>query len=387
MKSVNAKRSLVALFSVITLSLVSAPFAAQAALPTHAPHAGTIKLGFYAPLSGTSASAGQDMLDAAKLAVAQVNKSGGVLGQQVTLDPQDAACSPQVAVQAAQKLVSDNVVAVVGPYCSGAAFPASAIFHRAGIADVDPAATNPKLTEQGFNDFFRTCGRDDEQGTFAARIMVDKLHAHRVVLIHDNTVYAKGLATQTELSLQKYKGVKVVLFDAITPGSRDFSSILTKIRGLKPDVTYFTGYYSDGGLLTKQFYQLGVSGQFMAGDSNNYPTYISLAGQYATRALITTPPTPQLLPSARAYVKAYAAAYHTQPGAYSGYTYDATLVALHAIKVAKSADPSAIIHALSMIRNFEGATGPITFNTKGDRTQIQYVLVKVRNGQFVPAKL
>lgn len=387
MKRGYMKLTLAALCSAVTLTVASAPFAANASVPSHAPQAGTIKLGFYGPLSGNSASAGQDMLNAAKLAVASVNKSGGVLGQQVTLDAQDSACNPQVAVQAAQKLVTDGVVAVVGPYCSGDAFPASAIFHRAGIPDVDPAATNPKLTEQGFNDFFRTCGRDDEQGVFAAGIMVKKLHAHRVALIHDNTVYAKGLATQTQLALQKYPGVKVVFFDAITPGSRDFTSILTKIRADKPDVTYFTGYYADGGLLNKQFYQLGVSGQFMAGDSNNYPTYIKLAGPYATKALITTPPTPQLLPSARAYVQAYVKAYHTQPGAYSGYTYDATLVALHAIKVAKSADPAAITHALSMTKNFPGATGPITFNAKGDRVQIQYILVDVRNGQFVPAKL
>jgi ABC-type branched-subunit amino acid transport system substrate-binding protein len=365
--------------------MVNVPFAVQAAAPSRAAHAGTIKIGFYGPLSGTSASAGQDMLNAAKLEVDAVNKSGGVLGEHITIDAQDSACNPQVAVQAAQKLVSDGVAAIVGPYCSGDAIPASAIFHRAGIADVDPAATNPKLTEQGFNDFFRTCGRDDEQGVFAAGIMVHKLHAHRVALIHDNTVYAKGLAQQTQVALQKYAGVKVVFFDAITPGSRDFTSILTKIRGLKPDVTYFTGYYADGGLLTKQFYQLGVSGQFMAGDSNNYPTYIKLAGQYATKVLITTPPIPQLLPSAKSYVKAYVAAYHAQPGAYSGYTYDAMLSVLHAIKVAKSASPSAIIHALGMTRNLPGATGPITFNAKGDRVQIQYTLVKVSKGQFVPA--
>lgn len=309
------------------------------------------------------------------------------MGKQIVLDAQDDGCNPQTAVQAAHKLVSDGVVAAVGPYCSGSAFPASAIFHRAGIADVDAAATNPGLTAQGFNDFFRVCGRDDEQGAFAAGIMVKKLHAHSVALIHDNTVYAKGLATQTKAALAKYPGVKVVFFDAIVPGSRDFSSILTKIRSLKPDVTYFTGYYSDGGPLTKQFYQLGVPGQLMAGDSNNYPTYITLAGPNVSKVIITTPPIPQMLPSAHAYVTGYKAAYHADPGAYSGYAYDATLVVLNAIKVAKSADPAALIHAISMTRNLQGATGPITFNKVGDRVQVQYVAVVVRHGQFVLAKM
>src|SRR5690348_8838766 len=123
------KQVLVAFCCIVTLTLAGLPFAAHAAVPAHPSRAGTIKIGFYGPLSGGSAAAGQDMLNAAKLAVAAVNKSGGLLGQQIVLDPQDSGCNPQTAVQAAQKLVSDNVVAVVGPYCSGDAFPASAIFH------------------------------------------------------------------------------------------------------------------------------------------------------------------------------------------------------------------------------------------------------------------
>src|SRR5581483_4651207 len=101
-----------------------------------------------------------------------------------TLDAQDSPCNPQVAVQAAQKLVTDGVVGVIGPYCSGDAIPASTIYHRAGIPMITPAATNPTLTEQGFNDIFRTIGRDDEQGAFAAGIIANKLHATKVAIIH-----------------------------------------------------------------------------------------------------------------------------------------------------------------------------------------------------------
>jgi ABC-type branched-subunit amino acid transport system substrate-binding protein len=376
------KRTCLALIGAAALTIAGMPAGAGA----QRAHAGTITLGFFAPLSGPYAAAGIDMENGAKLAIANVNKAGGVLGQQVSLDAQDSPCNPQVAVQAAQKLVTDGVAAVIGPYCSGDAIPASTIFHRAGIPMVDPAATNPKITAQGFNNIFRVIGSDDQQGAFAAGVIVNRVHARRVALIHDNTVYAKGLATYTQDALQKYPGVKVVLFDAITSGSKDFSSILTRLRTLNPQATYFTGYYADGGLLLKQFVQLGVPGQFMAGDSNNAPQFIQLAGADAPKALITTAPIAQQLPSAATFVKQFTATYHTGPAAYSAYTYDATAVALSAIKAAKSTSPSAIISALSKTKAFPGITGKISFTATGNRAQINYILLTVRNGKFVIAR-
>jgi len=378
------KGTLYGLCGAVALALPALPSVANAARPAAG---GTIKIGVFAPESGTNAAAGIDIINAVKLAVANVNKAGGVLGQQLEVDAQDSPCSAQVAVQAAQKLVSDGVAAVVGPYCSSDAIPASTIYHRAGLAMVTSAATNPKLTEQGFNDIFRTIGRDDQQGVFVANVIATKLHAKRVAIIHDNSTYAKGLAQQTQIALGKYPGAKIVFFDALTSGGLDFSSLLTRVRALKPDVTYFTGYYADGGLLVKQFVQLGVSGQFMAGDSNNDPTFIKLAGSAAEKAIIDTAPIPQLIPAAAGFVKQFTATYHVGPGAYSGYTYDATNVVIDAIKRAKSASPAAIVQALAKTKNFPGITGPITFNSKGDRTQIQYIIVVVRNGKFVAKNL
>lgn len=383
MTSKKTQQTLVAAISIVAIALAGAPFAAHAS----APHAGSIKLGFFGPLSGGSADAGKDMLNAMKLAVDITNKAGGVLGDQITVDAQDSPCDAQVAVSAAQKLVTDGVVAVIGPYCSGDAIPASTIYARANLPFVDPAATNPKLTQHGYHNIFRTIGRDDQQGTFAAIVMEKKFHAKRIAIVHDNTTYAKGLATYTQAAVQKYPSANVVFFDAIVPGSRDFSPILTKIKSLKPDVTYFTGYYADGGLFVKQFLQLGVSGNVMCGDGNNSPGFVQLAGSSAEKAFITGAPIPQFVPSAAGFVKQFTAMYHTAPGAYSAYTYDAAMIAIHAIKLAKSTNPAAINHILSMTKGYPGVTGPISFSPVGDRVQIQYVLATVRGGHFVPVKV
>jgi branched-chain amino acid transport system substrate-binding protein len=380
-KTVTTTRALFAALAVAALTLAGTP----AAMARHA-NAGSITIGFFGPLSGPYAAAGQDMLNAAKLAVDKANKAGGVMGMQVKIDAQDDQCAAQVGVQAAQKLVTDSIVGAVGGYCSGATIPASTIYHRAGVPMITSAATNPTLTGQGFDDIFRTIGRDDEQGLFVAT-EINKMHFKTVALVHDNTVYAKGLATQTQLSLKKYPGIKVVYFDAIVPGSKDYTAVVTKLRDLKPDVTYFSGYFADGGLFLKQFEQLGVSGQFMAGDANNDPTFIKLAGKYADKALISSAPIPQLVPSAASFVKQYTATYHMGPGAYSAYTYDAASVLLAAIKKANSTSPAALVKAVAATKNFAGVTGPITFNKVGDRVQIQYILITVHNGKFVAAQM
>jgi len=374
------RHSLVAALGIVALTFAVAPVAAHATVPK----AGTIKLGYFGPLTGSNAVEGIDMENAAKLAIDNWNKKGGVLGDQITLDAQDSPCVAAVAVQAAQKLVTDGVVGVVGPYCSSDAIPASVIYHRAGIPFITGASTNPKLTEQGFDDVFRTVGRDDEQGVFAASIMAG-WHAKRIAIVHDNTTYAHGLATQTQVALAKHPGMKVVFFDAIVPGSRDFTAILTRIRSVKPDVTYFTGYVADGGLFVKQFVSLGVPGRIMAGDANNGAEFISLAGKASEKAFITGALLPQMVPSAAGFVKQFTAKYHLAPGPYSGYTYDAMNILLYAIQKTGSTNGATLVRFLKGLKNYPGVTGPITFTSTGDRKQIQYTLLTVRHGQFVRA--
>jgi len=355
-----------------------------AALMLQAPGFGAqgapVKIGVTVPLSGSSAEAGQDILNGAQLAVNQAG--GSVLGRPIQIVSADDACDAQQGVTAAQKLVDAGVVAVAGGYCSSAAIPASGVYHTAGVAFVADASTNPQLTEQGFNNVFRDIGRDDQQGPFAANFMVNMLHAHRIAIVHDNTVYAKGLAQATQTALQGKSGVQVVFFDAITPGDKDFSAVLTRIKGLKPDVVYFTGYFAEGGLFAKQFKDVGVPGAFMAGDANNDPTFIQEAGSAANGVMVTSSPIAQFLPGAKAYIAQYSAKYGKAPGPYSAYEYDAVNIVIAAIKRAGGTDRAAVVKALAATANFKGITGTVTFNAKGDRAGTVYMVLLIKNGQF-----
>jgi branched-chain amino acid transport system substrate-binding protein len=343
----------------------------------------TIKIGVPAPLSGGNAKMGNDVVQAATLQAEEVNARGGVMGKKIEIVALDDACDAQVSVTAAHKLLDAGVVAVAGGYCSSAAIPASAVYHDAGVAFVADASSNPKLTDQGFENVFRTIGRDDQQGPYAANFMVKTLKAHKIAIMHDNTLYAKGLAEATRNALTGMSGVQVVYFDAITPGEKDFSAALTKVKSLSPDVTYFTGYYPEGGLVAKQFKDLGVSGKFMAGDANNDPTFISEAGSASEGVYITSTPLPQDQSTAKGFIDRYKKRWNQDPGPYSALEYDAVGVVIDAIKRANSLDHAAIIKAIAAT-NYRGATGLISFDQKGDRKSVLYITYIIKDGKFVP---
>jgi branched-chain amino acid transport system substrate-binding protein len=343
--------------------------------------ADTIKIGIPVPLSGSYAAAGIDIVNGGKLAAAKINAAGGVLGKQIELVPEDDGCDAQMGVQAAQKLVDSGVAAVAGSYCSGAALPELSALHRAGIPYVLDAATNPKLTEMGIDTVFRTIGRDDEQGPFAADYIAQFLHAKAAAVIDDNTTYSKGLADNVVAGLKK-DGVDVVYYDAITPGQMDYSAVLSHVATLKPDVIYYTGYFSEAGLIAKQAAALHLKMTMMGGDATNDPTLIKTAGAGAEGWTATTAPLPQFLTGAKDFVTDFTKAYGAAPGPYSVYEYDAVAVVAKAIADAKSADPAAITAALHKIKDYQGLTGDITFNDKGDRATAVYITVVVKNGAF-----
>lgn len=348
-------------------------------------NSGPIVIGVPVPLSGDYASAGTDILHGAQLAAQHINSTGGVDGRKIKIVSQDDACQAQTAAQAAQKLLSEGVVAVAGGYCSTAALPELSAFHRAGIPFVMDASTNPQLTEEGYSEAFRTIGRDDEQGPFVAKFISGFLHAKKVAVGNDNSTYSKGLADSTVAALQK-DGVQVVFNNALTPGQSDYTSYLTKIAQSKPDVFYYTGYYPEFGLMLKQAQQLGLKFTMMGGDANNDPTLIKTAGSAANGALVDTAPLAQFLSSAKSYVNAYQATYGTAPGPYSSYEYDAVGVLAQAMRSAHSTSPAKIISALHAMTNYSGITGDFHFDSHGDRQPVNYIVITVKNGSFVAYK-
>lgn len=376
------RKRLTATVALAALALLVTACGSGGGTATGGGAAEVIKIGVPVPQSGDYASAGTDIVNAAKIAANEINDKGGVLGKTIEIVAEDDQCDSQIGAQAAKKLIDDGVVAVAGGYCSSASIPEAGVFAQDHVAFVLDASTNPQLTEENPGTVFRVIGCDDQQGPFAAKFMSEVLKVKNLAIIHDNTTYAKGLAEATR-DAARQAGLNVVYFDAINPQEKDFTSTLTAVKSKNPDVVYFTGYFAQGGLLVKQMHDLGMDAQFMGGDANQDPTFIDTAGSAAEGAIITTAPLPKFLTGATGFVNAYREAYGRDPGPYSVYEYDCVMAVAKAIEAANSTDPSAIVEAMKNL-DFEGITGRIKFDAKGDREGMLYITAIVKGGDFQP---
>src|SRR5215510_5729156 len=184
---------------------VKFPLLAAAALATAlsvtTAKAEDITIGMAGPITGDLAEFGAQLVRGAEKAVADINAAGGVLGKQLKLEEGDDQCDPKQAPIVANDLVSKGVVFVAGHFCSGSSIPASAVYHEEGILQITPASTNPKFTEDpaaaNWGTVFRTCGRDDQQGSFAGPWIAEKYKGKNVGIVYDKSAYGKGLADLT----------------------------------------------------------------------------------------------------------------------------------------------------------------------------------------------
>ncbi|NCF10887.1 MAG: ABC transporter substrate-binding protein [Gammaproteobacteria bacterium] len=331
------------------------------------------------PMTGQYASFGEQMQRGAEMAVADINAAGGVLGQQLKLNIGDDACDPKQAVAVANKFASDGVTFVAGHFCSGSSIPASAVYEEEGIVQISPASTNPKLTEEGGDNVFRTCGRDDQQGLVAGNFLADNYGSKKIAVLHDKTAYGKGLADETKAQLNK-RGVKEVMYEAYTAGEKDYSALVSKMKGAGVDVMYLGGYHTEGGLMIRQAREQGYNVLMVSGDALVTDEFWKITGPAGEGTLMTFSPDPRKNPVAAPVVAKFKAQNY-EPEGYTLYTYGAIQAWAQAVAKAGSADTDAVIKALRG-NKFSTVLGEIGFDGKGDVTAPGYVFYKWSNGTY-----
>ncbi|MDR0549548.1 MAG: branched-chain amino acid ABC transporter substrate-binding protein [Deltaproteobacteria bacterium] len=346
----------------------------------------TVKIGVMAPTTGPWATEGQDMVKVVDILVEQINAKGGINGVLIDLEVGDDGGTPKTAALAAQRLVTAGVVAVVGTYGSAVTEASQDIYDEAGVVQIATGSTSIRLTEKGLERFFRTCPRDDEQGLVLAN-KVKALGFVKPAIVHDNTSYAKGLADETREILKSLK-IADVYFDAITPGERDFAVALSKIRAQNPDVIIFTGYYPEAAMLLRQKRDLNWNVPIIGGDATNNRTLVELAGVSAAAGYyFVSPPGPSDMKSQAALdlFKVYQERHQGLPNSvWAVLAGDAFNVIVKAIGTAGVNPEGIAMYLHSGLGKYEGLSGPISFNEKGDRVGELYRLYRVDpKGQFV----
>lgn len=354
------------LLLVVILSMLMLPTACG---PTGAE---TIKIGVLLDLSGELAPMGAKMLNGARMAAEDINAAGGVLGKQVELVEEDGGTDPDKGFDRVKKLVEiDKVQVIVGPMItptSELSIPYAKV-HK--IPLITMSATGVPLSElEGTEWYFRTCLRDDAQGRVLADVVMDKGYTRLATIVLDNT-YGKGLELGIVEGLKDagWQGEHVVsIHYDIT--KKDYRTELQQIADSNPDVVLAVTYGDDGIIIFKQALEMGLDKIAWLGCDGNYGSGLfkeARSAEFMEKAIVAGTRSVGSGPAYEQFVPKYTSKFGEAPETYCDTTYDAVLAAAKAIEAAGVYDGEAIRAALVELV-FEAATGPISFNTIGDRT-------------------
>jgi len=331
-----------------------------------------VKLGVAGPLTGPNAAFGAQLKNGVEQAVEDLNAKGGILGQKIQLFTGDDVSDPKQGVSVANKFVGDGVKFVVGHFNSGVTIPASEVYQENGMLVITPAATNPKLTERGFWNVFRTCGRDDQQGAVAADYIAKNFKDKKIAVVHDKTTYGQGLADETRKALNA-KGIKDVLYEGVNVGEKDFSALVSKIKSAGADLVYWGGLHTEGGLIVRQMRDQGIKAPLMSGDGITSDEFATIGGPGVEGTLMTFPPDPRNRPEAKEVVKKFEAK-KFNPESYTLYSYAAVQVIAQAAEKAKSLDPKKVAETIKSGSSFKTVIGDLSYDKKGDITRPDYTV-------------
>ena len=375
-------------FFVIALAL-----AATCLIPMTAIAQGqVIEIATQSPLSGGMSVVGVDIKNGAQLAIEQLSGPLTKMGFKVQLAPYDDQGNPDTGVANAKSITADPaVLAIVGHYNSGVQIPSSEEYHAAGLANISPANTNPKVTDRGYAEVNRICGRDDVQGSVGAQFAA-AMGIKSAYVIHDKTAYGQGIAEYFQRQATAL-GIKVLGFEG-TEEKANFDSILTPILAAKPQVIYFGGMFDQSAVLFKQDRQKGYTGMFLSDDGfdSSDATKIGgdalLAGKGTYFSTVSGPAS--VYPGTKKFIADFKAKFGSEPQPFAAQAYDSTAIALKAIENAAKAaggkmpTRDAVVAAVRALKDFKGITGTINFNSKGDLTKARYFIIQVTSSD--PAK-
>src|SRR5487761_250766 len=331
-----------------------------------------VKFGMAGPITGPSAATGAQMKNGFDQAAEDINKTGGILGQKITVEYGDDVSDPKQGVSVANKFAGDGVKFVIGNYNSGVTIPSSEVYQENGILEISPASTNPTVTERKMWNIFRVCGRDDQQGKVAGAYILKHFKGKKIAVVHDKTTYGKGLADETKKAINK-GGMKEVLYEGVNTGEKDYSALVSKIKQSGADLIYWGGLYTEGGLIVRQMRDQGVKAPLMGGDGITSDEFATVGGPGVVGSLMTYGPDPRNRPEAKAVVAKFRAK-GFEPESYTLYSYAGVQIIAQAATAAKSLDPKKLAEKMHSGMKFKTVLGDLAFDKKGDITKLDYVM-------------
>lgn len=337
-----------------------------------------IVIGVSAPLTGQAASYGEQIRDGASVALAEINESGGVLGNPISLNYQDDNCDAKQGVIAANKLVTSGVVGVIGLFCSMSTIPATEIYAEENIPTMF-SATSPKITSRGLTNIFRVNGQDDKQTTILAAYMQKNFPGQKIALIHDKQVWGKGMVDYLQSDLAALK-IKPAMIDSVTLGEKDFSALIAKLKKEKIGVVMLALFPVEAGLIMRQAADAGYKANFFGGDSILSTEYWNIAGAAGDGLIFTGPADPRTSAEGKKIV-AKIKANKGNPELYALYSYTQLKVLAEAMNRAGSLENAKIIKALQS-GSYKTVLGELEFDAQGNLKKPLWSLYRWTKGDY-----
>jgi branched-chain amino acid transport system substrate-binding protein len=374
-------------FKVLSLIIIATMLLAGCA-GGGAPAAKELKVAILAPLSGPVPTFGVSTRDGALLAIEEWNAKGGVLGMKIVPIVEDSQCTPDPAVNAANKVIDqDKVHYIIGEVCSSASIPVSEIANAKKVLQISPTSTNPDVTvdKSGATKpyIFRACFIDPFQGKVGAKFALDTLGAKTAFIMLDQANdYVKGLAEVFEAAFVEGGGT-IVGKESYTAKDTDFSAILAKVADVDPDLVYLPDYYQVVNLVTKQAKEKGIGAAFMGGDGWD-SSDLDLAatdGGFYTNHYSPDSTAPEVVNLLKAYGEKFKddAGQPKVPDALAALAYDATNLLFESIKAAGVDDAEKVKDAMAGI-TFQGVSGKITYDAQHNPIK-EATILNVANGK------
>lgn len=321
----------------------------------------TIKIGIVASLTGDQRPWGDDSVKGAEIAVKEFNDAGGVGGKKVVLLKEDSASKPEQAKSAAEKLISDGVIGIVGEVASGHTEQIARSAFEKGLPVVAIGATKTALSDIGSN-FFRVCYTDDFQGPVMARFAYEERGMRKMAIITDNKApYSQGLSKSFRAYFTKLGGeiVDEVFYET---GQTQFSSQLTNLKAKNPQGIFMSGYFPEVGPMVSQARDAGITAEVFGGDGWDSTQILQSGGKAILGGFLCNHyNNKEDRPEVKAFLSKWKAAYGGEPGTTMGALgYDAAFVMLEALKRCETFDSKSLIDAIEQTENLACVSGSIT---------------------------
>lgn len=332
------------------------------------------------PMSGQYALFGELIKAGAEQAVADINKAGGVNGEKLVLEIADDECDAEKAVAIANQMVGKGAVFMAGHFCSEPSIAASAVYAKEGIVEMSPGAGNPKYTdERPGPGIYRLGAREDQQGKTVGTFLAENYKGKNIAILHDSSVYGKGLADAAK-AVMNDAGVFETLYEAYPPGEKDYSRLVSKLKGEAVDALFIGGFPAEAGLIKRQMEEQGMDTVLVSGEALLSDEYWAISGPAGEGTLVTYYPDPRKIEAAGPVIAELEKAGKPSER-YALVTYAAIQIFAQAAEAAGSTDFKALVNAIDD-GDFSTILGPVSFEEKGDSSLPGYVWYEWKNGKY-----